>query len=79
MSRKFDPTKDVQLAEWERPHSSGDSTLVAAVCQYNGGAKKLQLSREYNGDWRKLGRMTIGELEWLEDLLPEIKAAMREE
>ena len=63
----FSETKEIELTR-----------ITVAVCQYNEGEKKLQISREnrsQEGDWRfaKLGRMFKDEVE---AVLPLMQTAL---
>lgn len=71
----YDPTLNVTLAETEL--FEGDTVLNASVEQYNGGEPKLQLTRFYVTKTgarrpRKVGRMTVEEVEALAARLPEL-------
>jgi hypothetical protein len=57
----YDQSLDV--ATFKETKEFGDSRITVGVFSYNGGTKKLQISREtqnQNEEWRfaKLGRMT---------------------
>jgi hypothetical protein len=57
----YDQSLDV--ATFKEVREFGESRITIGVYSYNGGTKKLQISREnrdQNNDWRfaKLGRMT---------------------
>jgi hypothetical protein len=61
MPNKYDPTLDV--ATFKETKEFGDSRFTVGVFSYNGGTKKLGISKEtqtQDGEWRfgKLGRMT---------------------
>jgi len=61
----FSETKELELTR-----------ITVAVCQYNEGEKKLQISREnrnQDGEWKfaKLGRMFKDEVEAVLPLLPK--------
>lgn len=60
----YDPSLD--QATFKEAKEFGETRITVGVFSYNGGEKKLQLSRENmnaNEEWRfaKLGRMTKGE------------------
>lgn len=73
---KFDRSLDENL--FTKEVSFETTKIVVSIFSYNGGAKKLQLSRENlnpeSGDWvfSKLGRMRKEEVE---GVLPLIKEA----
>ena len=57
----YDPSLDA--ATFKETKDFGETRVTVGVFSYNGGVKKLQISRENvdpNGDWKfaKLGRMT---------------------
>jgi hypothetical protein len=77
----YDSSLDERLfaKEWENDMTK----LVVGVYSYNGGAKKLQISRELKGDraadrpgFAKLGRMTKDELQGILPLLQEALGQM---
>jgi hypothetical protein len=60
----YDQSLDVST--FKETKEFGDSRITVGVFSYNGGAKKLQISREtqtQDGEWRfaKVGRMTKAE------------------
>lgn len=61
----YDKTKDKVLWETTFEHGSNNSVLCLAVCQYNGGDKKVQITRkvERNGEpsFSKMGRLSAAE------------------
>jgi len=66
----FSETKEIELTR-----------ITVAVCQYNEGEKKLQISREnrsQEGDWRfaKLGRMFKDEVEVVLPLMQKALESM---
>jgi hypothetical protein len=66
----FSETKEIELTR-----------ITVAVCQYNEGEKKLQISREnrsQEGDWRfaKLGRMFKDEVEAVLPLMQKALESM---
>lgn len=75
----YDSSLDAKLfsKSWE----TDDARLVVSVFSYNGGAKKVQISRENRdaeGEYRfaKLGRLTKDELEAVLPLLQEAMSHM---
>jgi hypothetical protein len=78
----YDATKNVTLVEVEL--NEGDTVLNASVEQYNGGEPKLQLTRFYVTKAgarrpRKVGRMTVEEVESLAKRLPELMRVLNGE
>lgn len=58
--------KSLDVETFKEAKEFGESRITVGVFSYNGGAKKLQVSREnraQDGEWRfaKLGRMTKDE------------------
>lgn len=58
--------KSLDAETFKEVKDFGETRITVGVFSYNGGEKKLQLSREnmdQNGDWRfaKLGRMAVKE------------------
>jgi hypothetical protein len=78
----YDPTLNETLMEVEL--NEGDTVLTASVEQYNGGEPKLQLTRFYVTKAgarrpRKVGRLTVEEVEALTARLPEIMRVLNGE
>ena len=74
----FDPNLDKKL--FSETKEIEMTRITVAVCQYNEGEKKLQISREnrsQEGDWRfaKLGRMFKDEVE---AVLPLMQKALEQ-
>lgn len=73
---KFDPTKDVEV--WTDSMATSDrSKLHVSVMQYDGGVKKVALSRTFVNSAEieqhgKTGRLSEGEIRWLSDVFPDI-------
>jgi hypothetical protein len=47
--------------------NSGDGAITVSICQYDGGEKKIQISRYYRDKWTKLGRMNRVEARFVAD------------
>ena len=78
----YDPSLNKTLVEVEL--NEGDTVLNASVEQYNGGEPKLQLTRFYVTKAgarrpRKVGRMTVEEVEALAERLPELMKVLNGE
>jgi hypothetical protein len=71
----FDETKDAVL-DSQVAIADSKTRILAQVCSYDGGSKKLQLKRENfsKGDWTfaKLGRMTPNEFRELVPVALEV-------
>jgi hypothetical protein len=65
----YDKSKDKVLWETTFDHGSNNSILCLSVCQYNGGDKKVQITRkvERNGkiSFSKMGRLNDEEYAFL--------------
>jgi hypothetical protein len=78
----FDSTKDNEL--WVDEIEGDNDTLKISVFSYNGGERKLQIGpRVYekkNGDdgFRKAGRLTANEVDFLIERLPAIREMLNE-
>lgn len=78
---KFDSEKDKVLKSW-RCEETG---LVVAIHSYNGGEAKLQigprmLKRKTSPELvpGKAGRLTMEDLEWLYNIIDEVKDSLEE-
>ena len=72
----YDKSLDAEL--FKKVQDFGDTRVSVAVYSYNGGEKKLQITREnkiQDEEWQftKLGRLSKAEIE---GILPAIKEAM---
>ena len=72
----YDKSLDAEL--FKKVQDFGDTRVTVAVYSYNGGEKKLQITREnkiQDEEWQftKLGRLSKVEIE---GILPVIKEAM---
>ena len=70
--------KSLDIETFKEVKEFGDTRISLGVFSYNGGAKKLQLSREnldQNDEWRfaKLGRLTKDEAK---EILPIMAKAL---
>jgi len=70
--------KSLDVESFKEMKEFEETKISVGVFSYNGGMKKVQLSREnrdQNGDWRfaKLGRMTKDEAQ---EVLPIMKKAI---
>ena len=70
--------KSLDAETFKEVREFGDTRISVGVFSYNGGAKKLQLSRENRGqtdEWRfaKLGRMTKEEVQ---EIVPIVMKAV---
>ncbi len=70
----FDPNLDKKL--FSETKELELTRITVAVCQYNEGEKKMQISREnrnQDGEWKfaKLGRMFKDEVEVIIPLIPK--------
>lgn len=78
----FDKSKDNEL--WVDTIEGDNDTLRISVFAYNGGERKLQIGpRVYekkNGDdgFRKAGRLTADEVDFLIEKLPAIREMLNE-
>ncbi len=54
----YKPEKDVLI---KTLLDNGEDGITVEIRQYNNGEKKIQLTRKYNGEFRKLGRLTLDE------------------
>lgn len=66
----FDASKDKTL--FEKKMSSGDGAVTVAICQYDGGEMKIQISRFYQEKWVKLGRLNRVEAKFVADAINEL-------
>jgi len=78
----YDQTKDKKL--FEKKADFGKFDIVVSVHQYNGGEKKLQLSRLVYSEtqepqWRKLGRLNLDELNAILPIIQEAKEVMEDD
>jgi hypothetical protein len=75
----YDAAKDKEVKTWK--HEGG---LYVSVYQYNGGEPKVQIGpRGYkkadgSDGFGKVGRLTLEEIEWLDNQMVEIKATMHQ-
>ena len=72
----FDPDKDKVIKKWK----SEETGLVLAIHSYDGGDPKLQVGprilKKKDGTDRapsKAGRLTVADVEWLYDIIDDIK------
>ena len=70
--------KSLDIDSYKETKEFEDTRITVGVFSYNGGEKKIQISRENRAaeEWRfaKLGRMTKGELS---EILPLINEALK--
>jgi hypothetical protein len=70
----YDSSKDKTLASAVACEGKA-GRITVSVCQYNGGDKKIQISRDLPGDkFAKLGRMTIEEMDAVIKAYPAVLA-----
>ena len=80
----YDNSKDACIKTWALKDEKDEKKIIYAnIYSYDGGAKKLSLSRSYekNGNIEingKIGRMTIDEVKWLKDNIDQIINDMQE-
>ena len=78
----FDASKDVVIEQFEMAGEEGKG-LRASISSYDGGEPKFQIGPRFytnkNGEVKvtKAGRLTVAEVEWLTDVLGEVKASGR--
>jgi len=78
----FDASKDVVIEQFEMTGEEGKG-LRASISSYDGGEPKFQIGPRFYtnkaGEVRmtKVGRLTGTELDWLLDVLTEVKASGR--
>ncbi len=72
----FDPDKDKVIKKWK----CEETGLVLAIHSYDGGDPKLQVGprilKKKDGSDRapsKAGRLTVADVEWLYDIIDDIK------
>ncbi len=64
----FDQSKDVEIL------SMSKDDLMVSLRSYDKGEIKVQISRSYRGEWTKLGRLTLGEAQWVASAINELIA-----
>jgi len=78
----FDTSKDVVIEQFEMAGEEGKG-IRASISSYDGGEPKFQIGPRFytkkDGEVRvtKVGRLNGAELEWLLDVLNEVKASGR--
>ncbi len=72
----FDPDKDKVIKKWK----CEETGLILAIHSYDGGEPKLQVGprvlKKKDGSDRapsKAGRLTVADVEWLYDIIDDIK------
>jgi len=75
----FDPEKDKELKRWQSPETG----LVISINRYGEGEAKMQvgprmIKKKTGGESRtKAGRLTMEDVQWLYDIIDEIKDEMQ--
>lgn len=76
----YDASKDKVLASWENEETG----LQVSINQYGGADPKLQIGprtttrKDGKKSFNKAGRLTVGDVEWLDETLEEIGDKMKE-
>ncbi len=76
----YDAEKDKTLKSWE----SEETGLVVSICQYDSSDPKVQIGprlytrKDGKKSQRKAGRLTLEDIQWLYDVIDEVKEELTE-